>query len=494
MKKQTPLFPDFHLATLRKKPRTSQQILADKLAEIRRKDFPQLGEAFGRFVPPQILAPSKSGAHSRRRLFSKHNTFWAFAGQVLSEDGSCQEVVHKLHAYAALRNLPLSSASTAGYCKARKKLDANELLEIFKHTAASCEQMACTEAAWKGRNVVVVDGTGVSMPDTPENQEAWPQPTNQKKGCGFPVMKLVGCFSLKTGALLDWAEGTKHTHELPLFRTLWSVFSEGDIMLGDRGLCSYYDISMLKDRGVDSVLHLHQARKPIPEAKALKKLGPDDFLIEWKRPQKQNDIPDELWNQLPAKLVLRQIKITVQIPGFRKQEFYIVTTLIDAIEYPVSALAELYFRRWDVELFLRHIKTTMRMEVLRCKTPEMIRKEIIMNFIVYNGVRGLMYEAAEEMEVCVRRISFKGALEALRSWEPHLNHARVSKKEKLRLISCLYESIAKNQVLFRPERVEPRARKRRPKNYQLLTKPRHEMYVPKHRNRNWENKGKKALS
>jgi hypothetical protein len=495
MKKQTPYFPDFHLPTLHRKPRTSQQKLADELTEIRQKNFAQLGEAFGRFVPLNSLEPSQVGQHSRRRLLSKHNTFWAFLGQVLSEDGSCQEVVHKLHAYTALRGLKLPSGSSAAYCKARSKLQRDELFEIFKFTSDSSEKIARTQTPWMGRNVIVMDGTGLSMPDTPENQKPWPQPGGQKKGCGFPLMKLVGCFSLETGALLGWDEGNKHDHDLPLSRKLWSVFSPGDISLGDRAFCSYYDIGMLKNRGVDSVLHLHQRRKPIPDAQAFKTLGKDDVLIKWTRPVKQDSkIPDEHWAKLPKEMILRQVKVTVEVPGFRTQEYYLVTTLLDSTAYPASSLAQLYFRRWEVELFFRHIKTTMGMDILRCKTPEMIRKEVVMNFLAYNCVRCLMYEAAEEMNVCLQRVSFKGTIEALRSWEPHLNHARISSREKFRLISKLYESIVANLVLERRERSEPRAKKRRAKNYQLMTKPRHEMRVPNHRNRNWENKGKKALS
>jgi len=191
----------------------------------------------------------------------------------------------------------------------------------------------------------------------------------------------------------------------------------------------------------------------------------------------------EQWEQLPKKLLLRQIKVTVPYPGFRTRQFHIVTTLLDPIQYPAAELADLYFQRWDVELFFRDIKTTMGMEVLRCQRPEMIRKEILMHFIAYNCIRHLMFEAAKEACIPVRSVSFKGSLQALRNWEPHLNQAKVSKTERFRLISDLYEAMTDTPIRQRPWRSEPRCRKRRPKNYQLMTAPRSEMKEIPHRNR-----------
>lgn len=184
---------------------------------------------------------------------------------------------------------------------------------------------------------------------------------------------------------------------------------------------------------------------------------------------------------MPESLTLRQIKITVNQPGFRATSFYITTTLLDAEKYPASELADLYLQRWDVELFFRDIKTTMGMDILRCKTPDMVRKEIMMHLIVYNCIRCLMWEAADKCGVRVRRISFKGSIQALRQWEPHLNQAKTRRQEQDRLIHLLYDSIAAKIIPERPGRHEPRAVKRRPKPYQLLTAPRHEMKEIQHR-------------
>ncbi len=278
--------------------------------------------------------------------------------------------------------------------------------------------------------------------------------------------------------------GDKHSHELPLMRKQWSVFKPGDIFLGDKGFCSSYDLASLKERGVDSVITLAR-RVPVPEAEAVKVLGKEDRLIQWNQPIRTPaaSYSQEEANRLPASLLLRQIKVTVPHPGFRVTSFYLITTVLDPKAYPASELADLYFQRWDVELFFRDSKTTMGMDILRGKTPDMVCKEILMHLIVYNGIRCLMGEAAKEQDVKVRRISFKGSVQALRQWEPHLNQATLSRQDRQQVIRCLYESMAGKRVPERPGRSEPRAVKRRPKSYQLLTAPRHQMKEISHRGR-----------
>ena len=269
-----------------------------------------------------------------------------------------------------------------------------------------------------------------------------------------------------------------------MLRQQIETFNRGDIFLGDKGFCSYLDVSRFKDKGIDSVITLAR-RIPATELDATEILGKDDLLTHWKKPvrSKASSYSQEDWEQLPETLTLRQIKVTVSQPGFRVSSFYIITTLLDAQTYPADELAGLYFQRWDVELFFRDIKTTMAMDILRCKTPDMVRKEIMMHLIVYNCIRGLMIEAAQDKGIPVREVSFKGSIQALRQWEPHLNQSKLSKLERAHLIQLLYESIADKMVADRPGRSEPRAVKRRPKPYQLLTRPRHEMVEIKHRSR-----------
>lgn len=246
--------------------------------------------------------------------------------------------------------------------------------------------------------------------------------------------------------------------------------------------CSYYDISRLADQGVDSVVT--SRRKPVTAADSDKVLGDDDLLIHWEKPIRSHSTgysraQGEL---LPERLPLRQIKVTVQQKGFRVSSFYIVTTLLDPELYPAKVIADLYLQRWDVELNFRDIKTTMDMDILRCKTPEMIRKEIVIHFIVYNAIRQLMLESADFSKTKVRRVSFKASIQAIRQWEPHL--IQLTDSNKWQLLHQLYQLVAQKVVLERPGRREPRAMKRRPKNYQRMTKPRHLMEETPHRGKN----------
>ena len=454
-----------------------------ELALLRQKSFSQLAECFGRFIPKARLRPSVEKAHSRRRVFSKENTFWAFFSQVIDADGGCKEVVRKMQACASVNTLKLPASSTSAYCQARKKLERSELMNILKHTAQRLDAMP-ERGFLKGRRVIVADGTGVSMPDTPANQAEWPQQRQQKEGCGFPTARICACFSLATGGLLSVEVGNRKSAELPLFRKQWETFNKGDIFLGDKGFCSYYDLANLKKRGVDSVITLAR-RPPVKAAEAHAVLGENDLLVSWKKPvwNRRSAYSREQWEALPAVLRVRQIHVRIAVPGWRTESFYIVTTLLDAELYPAAELADLYLQRWNVELFFRHIKTTMGMDVLKCKSPEMVHKEIIMHFIAYNSVRMLMYEAAEERGVDVSRLSFKGTLQALRQWEPHLNHAKISKRERRRIISRLYDAISENEVPLRPGRSEPHCVKRRPKPYQLLTTARHLMKETLHRSK-----------
>jgi hypothetical protein len=318
----TPFLPGFSGQIRRRKPRIAQQKLTEKLALMQQKSFKQIGEVFEKFIPRALLKKEASGAMSRNRLFSKENTFWAFFSQVLDADGGCMEVIRKLQSYASMKGIKVPSSSTASYCTARKKLDEQMLSDILEHTAERLEQMP-ESGFLNNRRVIVVDGTGVSMPDTQMNQEAWPQSSSVKPGCGFPSARICACFSLESGALLSYAIGNKKNHELPLIRQQWKTFKKGDIFLADKGFCSYFDIANLEEQGVDSVVTLAR-RAAVRAGSSLKKLGPDDLLMTWKRPVYNSSLSysREEWSKLPEKLVLRQIKVTVEYPGFRTQKFH----------------------------------------------------------------------------------------------------------------------------------------------------------------------------
>lgn len=483
MKNTMPFFPEMHIQSLRKKPRSTAQQLADETLRKSGKSLLGLKACLGRFIPEDILKNNAEGHHSRHRIFSKETVFWAFFSQIIDADGGCAEVVKKMKAHLSFNGGQPVSVSTGSYCKSRTKLVEQDLIKILAHTTESFH-VDPDDQPLAGRRVVVVDGTGLSMPDTPENQAKWPQISSQKTGCGFPTMRLLGCFELATGAILSYAIGNKKNHELPLLRQQEDTFEEGDIFLGDKGFCSFFDLNRLLKKGVDSVVTLAR-RIPKTEQTCIKKLAKNDLLIHWKRPAwyKKAPLPKEEWEQLPKELLLRQIKVDVEQPGFRVKSFYIITTLLNPPIYPAKDLVELYYRRWSVELFFRDLKTTTKMEILRCKNPAMIRKELLMHFIAYNTIRHLIYETAHAHEQDPMRLSYKGALQALRQAETHFNRAALCPREIRRIREIMIDSIRTHIIPFRPGRREPRCLKRRPKPYQLLTASRHEMNEIKHRSK-----------
>jgi hypothetical protein len=453
----------------------------------------QLQEAFGSFIPDTLLSCSRKGTNSRNRLFSPKVTFWAFLAQVLSPGCPCREIVRKVQAWSfvGLKSPRGMSPDSSAYCQARRRLPENDLASIHDCLAAKLQRNVLQCEHWLGREVLIVDGSTVSMPDTAPNQAAYPQSSSQKPGCGFPLMKIVAIFSLASGALLHIARGNLRVHETGLFRQLWQQLKAGSVILADRGFCSFFDIACLLGRKIDCVMRLSGPRL-INQGTIL---GPGDRLIQWTRPsQRTKSWPEEDYAALPSTLTLRQLRYFIQIPGWRTQEVIIVTTLLDPLEYPASALAELYFQRWSVELHFREIKTILRLDVLRCLTPEMIHRELWFHLIAYNMVRVLMQEASHVHHVNLLHLSFKGTLDTLRHWADAL-HAAKSNSRKCK--SCLDEMlaiIAKDTLPIRRFRVEPRARKRRPKNFHLLTKPRREMQVIGHRNRPTRKYPKPTLS
>jgi hypothetical protein len=350
------------------------------------------------------------------------------------------------------------------------------------------EDQYAGERLWRGRQVRIMDGSSVSMPDTPDNQNAYPQPPGQKQGCGFPIMRIAVLFSLATGAITGLSGDHWKVPERTLFRRLWRRLSPGDVLLADRGACSYADIFMLLQRGVDCVLRNHPARsKGVTQ---IKRFDKTDRLVLWHKTSVWLPwLTKTQWNVIPDRFVIREITVRVAFKGFRTKSLVIVTTLIDPKMFPKEAFAELYLKRWRAELYLRDIKTTMGMEILRCKSPDMIEKELWMHIIAYNLIRALMLESAQTYGASCERISFKGTLSTLRQWAPILARMSAGNHERLALYQIMLLYIARDTLPYRPYRVEPRAIKRRPKPYQYLTKPRHLFKELPHRNRY---RGKKA--
>jgi hypothetical protein len=389
----------------------------------------------------------------------------------MSDDGSCREALRKFLVWLFLEQGKTASPNTCAYCKARSRLRQKDIEDVHGQILGKTQEENKEKFLWYGRDVKVIDGSSVSMPDTPENQKAYPQPGSQKPGCGFPVMRIVAIFSLATGTLLALAKDALSVHERDLFRRLWHMFDPGDVALADRGFCSFADIYHLSLRGVDCVMRKHQARKV--GQTLLKRLSKNDRLVEWHKTRScPTWLTKEQWRAMPERITLREIKVVVKTPGFRTKRIFIVTTLLDPKEYPAHEFAQLYLMRWRAELYLRDIKIIMGMDILRCKSPEMVEKELWMHIIAYNLIRAVMAEAAVAYNVSICRLSFKGTAVTIRQWSQILARRNLTEHQRNGLYELLLYYIAKDKNPYRPNRVEPRAKKRRPKAYQLLTKPR----------------------
>ena len=476
MNKSTPFFPHPSKWLFGRPPRSTRARLQAEAQRIHQASLGSLHKLFEPFIPEDLLDPTESGTESRDRTFSRRTTFWTFLTQVLSLSGSCRLALRKLQGWQSANHLEVTDSNTSGYCQARGRLDLENLMEIHHQVARKVRSKNIRTEHEFGRPVKIVDGTTCSMPDTLKNQAQWPQSKAQQPGCGFPFVKLVGIFTLAEGVLTAWAEGNKHQHEMVLFRKLWDGLVSGDILLGDAAFGSFAAIASLLKRGVDSVMHTHQARHV--DFRKGKSLGKKDHLIDWIKPTvRSKGWSRKDWKALPDTLTVREVLIRVEVPGFRVEKYVLVTTLTDPVRWPASTLGRMYFKRWTVEVFFRDMKIAMGMDVLRCKSPEMVRKEIVIQAIAYNCIRGVMQHVSIVYETPVERISFTGTCDTIRQWGDAIA-LHLDKPRRLdEVIDDLYRAIADDPLPDRPGRSEPRVKKRRPKGYQLMTKPRREMHV-----------------
>lgn len=405
-------------------------------------------------------------------IFTPSLTLWAFLSQVLhkGEQRSCLAAVSRtIVLLVALGRKPCAKNNGA-YCKARAKLPEIVIERLAIRVADGCEKKIPKGWLWKNRHVKLADGTTVSMPDTPGNQEEYPQQASQKEGLGFPVARMVVLLSLATAMISGMAIGPysgKETGELALMRQLLDHLDPRDILLSDRYFCSYFMIAMLFDRNIDFVARLHHARKE--DAYRIKRLGKNDYLIEWQRPRRPTWMDEKTYARMPKSLSLRQIEVNTEEPGFRVESLSVVTTLTDAKKYSIVDIGELYHQRWHIELDIRAIKCTLGMDVLRCKTPEMVRKEIWACLLAYNLIRKTMLQAAKgsDRHLSPRQLSFTSAMQSIAaSWLvlPTLDGPTIAV-----VITAQIKGLASQIVGNRPNRVEPRAVKRRPKPIRYLT-------------------------
>ena len=349
---------------------------------------------------------------------------------------------------------------------------------MARQTGRALEAAVDPRWLWKGRHVYLFDGTTVTMPDTRENQAAYPQVYNQKPGLGFPIARVGALISLACGAVVNLGAcqyAGKGQGEVSLLRRLWDALRPGDLLLTDALMANWANIVMLKGRGIELVGRLNKAHRTADFRRG-KRLGQEDHIVHWRKPTSIRSLDRQSYQALPESVTVRETRVRVAQPGFRTKAVVVVTTLLDPRQATKDELAALYRARWHNELDLRSIKSTMQMGALRCKTPEMVRKEIWAHVLAYNLIRTVMAQAAATHDLLPRSISFKGALQTLEAFQPLLElQADRGGAHRLGLYQDLLRAIATHRVGDRPDRFEPRAKKRRRDHYAWLTKPRSEL-------------------
>jgi hypothetical protein len=398
-------------------------------------------------------------------------TLWAFLAQCLSSSKSCVAAVARLLVLRLALGSPACSAATGAYCKARAKLPERFLQRLALQVGSAVEGQAPDGWRWKGKRVLLADGTECSLPDTPENQQEYPQPSSQKPGLGFPLLRLVVLLTFATAGLVGAALGPhqgKETGETALFRALLGHLHPGDVVVADRYYCSYWLVALLRAQGVEVAFRLHASRHY--DFRRGRRLGRGDHVVTWAKPPRPEWLDEESYQRLPQTLTVREVRVVVDTPGYRSRSLIVATTLSDAAAYSSAEIADLYHRRWQVELDIRSIKQTLRMDSLSCKSPGMVRKEIWAHLLAYNLVRKAMAQAALETQTEPRTISFAGAVQTLNAFRWLLLLTEGERRGSLVRVVSL--ALATHEVGDRPGRCEPRKVKRRPKAYARLSRPR----------------------
>lgn len=427
---------------------------------------------FGKLLPKgQVEAAIKRhGVCFRDCLYTPLLTLWTFLYQVLSADHSCRAAVAKLLACLGVRGDYTASANTDPYCKARKRLPEKLVADLARQSGAELHRQVPSIGLLGRRPIKIADGTTVSMPDTPANQKAYPQQPSQKEGLGFPIIRMVALMCLSCGAVLDVAMGPyagKKTGETALLRQLMAGLRAGDVLLADAYFANYWTIASLLKQGVDVVTYYDGRRKL--DFRSGGHLGRYDHVVQWVRPARPPWMSKRLYRSQPLTLSIREVRVDVHQKGFRKRRLLLVTTLLDDQQYSTEDLAAAYRARWNAELDIRSIKHVMQMDVLRCKSPSMVRKEIWMHMLAYNLVRKLMAKSAAKAHICPRDISFKGTLQTMNAFAADGWSCPARRTE---VYAVILKVVATNRVNDRPDRVEPRAVKRRPKEMVYLIEPR----------------------
>jgi len=449
--------------------------LHNGLQPLRQVTLCRIEQTLAAALPADLLEKPRSGAHSRDRIFSLTRTFWCWIWQIFQANTSCREVVRQLQALLGLLERPPIDEDCSAYCQARASLSLDLLDKAFGASAASAQKKAPPSTLLQGRPIKFVDASTLRLEDTPKNRAEFPPSANQFSRPGFPTLKLLVLFGLASGSVLARATANLKVAETRLLLSLREHLQPGDILGGDRAYGLYVMLHWVSSLGADLLARLNARSRRVDFRRAMKKLGPRDALFLWHKPAVPSKLlSDQEWAQVPETMIVRVIAIRVQRSGFRTRHLTLVTTLLDPDIYPAVEILAAFLKRWRLEMCLDDLKTTLGMEQLKCRTPKLVHKELLVFLTAHNLLRWIMVQAAQAGQVDLERISFTGTLDAFRQWSVALAQVRGPGKlsKQKRLWREFLRILAADLVPERPGRQEPRAVKKRSK-YPRLTKPRH---------------------
>lgn len=461
----TPFFPAWRAQLA---PRGAR--VAQTFQTLRAYTLCQLEAHFGACLPPTLFPKAAAQTNSRDRLYTRGLTFWSLLWQGFNPKASCREVVRQIQALFELQDGPRISEQDGAYCRAKARLPVSEFPKALAATARAVDQVAPTLTLLQGRRVKIADGTTLTLADTPKNRTAYP--ALQSPEPNFPMLRLVVLFLLGSGAILSLAAGNLHAAELPLLSQLFGQLARGDILLADRGFGNFILLALLRQLP-GPIDFIGRSARHVDGRRRRQRLAKNDWLLEWQRsPNPSLWLPLGQWLALPKTMTVRLIRGSLYCKGFRVRQVTLVTTLLDPQLYPAQEILQAYLRRWRLEMCLDDLKSTLEMEMLRSRSPEMVQREVYARLIAHNLIRYTMAQAASQHTVSLERISFKGTLDALRHFTQAMSQARTQRKRR-QLWTKLLQTLAADLVPERPNRVEPRAVKRVKRKYPRLNAPRH---------------------
>lgn len=450
--------------------RNLQDAIAAKRKQLAESSIATYALQFSHILPADFMA--SNSLSQRVRHYCNVVVFWAWLAQILEANSSLSKAVSLIQSWCDEAGLPRPSEDTGGYSKGRGRIKIEFLQAVQARINAHLNSRIRPEDTYQGHIIKSIDGSTLELEDTEANQLEYPQPSTQKPGCGFPIMGIMGVLNHSHGGWEDFAHGTYTAHDATVSHQLLHCLNPGDILCGDRAFCTYQLISSLLEKGAFSIMRLHPSRHRALDWREGKKLGKNQRLVTWKKPAQQpsgSPLSAAEWEALPQTLGIRLIRFYYQDRDGKKRRMVLATTLMDSAKYDWQELAAIYAGRWDIELRLRDVKTTLQMERLRVKTPETARKTLAMSQIAYNLIKATCQQAGHESGADHRQISFKGALDTIVA-----NTARYLRRQKhTHIIKKIWESIlemiSEKVIDLRPHRHEPRAIKKRPKNFSYLT-------------------------